>query len=64
MKNRKGRRKRVNMQRFEEEFKKQRKLRNEVVDFLKDKGLTYTQALSALKDAQSYLERASLKNRL
>ena len=52
------------MQRFEEEFKKQRKLRNEVVDFLKDKGLTYTQALSALKDAQSYLERASLKNRL
>ena len=36
----------------------------ELIEFLRERELDYGQALITLKDAQSYVERASLKNRL
>jgi len=51
------------MQESEIEFKKQCELRNEVMAISRNKGLTYGQALNAIKDARSYLERASLENK-
>jgi hypothetical protein len=54
----------VNIQEFEKNLKVQRELRNEIINFLKSKGLTYGQALNAIKEAQSYLERTSLENKL
>lgn len=39
-------------------------LATELVQFLKDKEVTYGEALEALEDALSFLERASLKNKL
>lgn len=52
------------MQEFEAAFKRQKELRNEIVTYLREKDLTYEEALKALKDALSYLERASLGNKI
>lgn len=41
-----------------------RLLATELVQFLKDKEVTYGEALEALEDALSFLKRASLKNKL
>ncbi len=40
------------------------KLATEVVAFLKAKDVTYKEALEALEDAQSFLKRTSLENKL
>lgn len=49
----------------EKEFGDKRKeLLADLVEFLRGKELNYGQALITLKDAQSYVERASLKNRI
>lgn len=39
-------------------------LLQDLIELLREKELNYGQALITLKDAQSYVERASLKNRL
>lgn len=39
-------------------------LATEIVKFLKDKEITYLEAIEALEDAQSFLRRASLKNKI
>lgn len=45
------------------EYKTQRKqLLEGVLAYLRQNGLTYGQALITLKDAQSFLESASLRN--
>lgn len=41
-----------------------RPLATEIVALLKSKNVTYREALIALEDAQSFLERASLENQL
>ena len=41
-----------------------RPLATEIVALLKNKNVTYREALIALEDAQSFLERASLENQL
>lgn len=43
---------------------KRKELLADLVEFLREKELDYGQALIMLKDAQSYVERASLKNRI
>lgn len=43
---------------------KRKELLVDLVEFLREKELDYGQALIMLKDAQSYVERASLKNRI
>lgn len=46
-------------------YEVQRKqLLQDLIEFLRTRGVTYKQALITLKDAQSYVERASLKNQL
>lgn len=52
------------MKEFYEERKRQKELRNEIIVFLKTKEATYKDALVALKDAQSRLERASLEHKI
>lgn len=48
-----------------ETYRTQRdQLCKELIEFLRERELDYGQALITLKDAQSYVERASLKNRL
>lgn len=41
-----------------------KQLLQKLIEFLRKQNLTYGQALITLKDAQSYVERASLKNQL
>lgn len=45
-------------------FGEPRKLATEVVTFLKEKDVTYEEALEALEDTLSFLKRMSLKNKL
>lgn len=54
----------MSMKEFEEQMKQQRKLRDEIISFLKERDLTYKETLAALKDAISHLEMASLKNKI
>lgn len=45
-------------------YGKIQELATEVVAFLKEKDVTYKEALKALEDAQSFLKWTSLKNKL
>lgn len=45
-------------------FGEEQVLATEIVRLLKEKGVTYDDAITALKDAQAYLIGASLKNKL
>ncbi len=48
----------------EKTLAQERELAREVIQFLKEKDISYGTALRVLKDAQSLLEWASLKNKL
>lgn len=49
---------------IKEDLKQQNHLRDEVIFFLRSKGLTYEDSLAVLRKAHSYLERAALKNQI
>ena len=49
---------------FLNRMKEQKKLSREIIDFLKEKEITYELAIEALKDTLFHLERMSLNQKI
>ncbi len=53
-----------NQEDYLERMKEQKKLRQEIINFFKEKEVTYEQAINILKDTLYRLERMSLNQKL